>query len=109
VEVWALEVEHGLKALLQYGVLLIPNREKGDMQYCSSGEAVLVQGGESDVCQYLNAGVGLAADDGPRLWLRGVEGYHHADLALVQAVGHGQSAMVDLSIPVVAKMDECVV
>jgi hypothetical protein len=31
-EVRALEVRHGLKALLPYGVLLIPNREKHDMQ-----------------------------------------------------------------------------
>jgi hypothetical protein len=30
VEVRALEVGHGLKALLPYGVLLIPNREKRD-------------------------------------------------------------------------------
>jgi hypothetical protein len=51
----------------------------------------------------LNAGVKLSADDGPRPWLRGVEGYRHADLALVHTVGHGQSAMVDRSIPVVAK------
>jgi mono/diheme cytochrome c family protein len=70
---------------------------------------VLAQGGESDVCHQLNAGVELAADDGPRPWLRGVEGYRHADLSLVQAVGRGQSAMVDWSIPVVAKTDECVV
>jgi hypothetical protein len=32
VEVRALEVRHGLKALLPYGVLLILNREKCDMQ-----------------------------------------------------------------------------
>jgi hypothetical protein len=40
------------------------------------------------------------------LW---VKGYHHANLAQVQAVGHGQSATVDQSVPVVAKTDECVV
>jgi hypothetical protein len=41
MEVRALEVGHGLKALLPYGVHLIPNREKRDRQCCSSGEAVL--------------------------------------------------------------------
>jgi hypothetical protein len=39
----------------------------------------------------------------------GVKGYHHADLPLVHAVGRGQSATVDRSVPVVAKMDECIV
>jgi hypothetical protein len=50
MEVRALEVGHGLKALLPYGVLLILNWEKRDRQCCSSGKAVLAQGGESDVC-----------------------------------------------------------
>jgi hypothetical protein len=103
------EVGHRLKTLLPYGVLLILNREKRDRQCCSCGEVVLAQGGESDVCHQLNAGVGLAVDDGPRPRLRGVKGYHHADLALVHAMDHGQSAMVDRSIPVIAKTDECVV
>jgi hypothetical protein len=49
MEVRALEVRHGLKTLLPYGVLQIPNRKKCDRQCCSSGEAVLAQGGESDV------------------------------------------------------------
>jgi hypothetical protein len=108
MEVRALEVGHSLKTLLSYGVLLIPNQEKHDRQCGSSSEAVLTQGGESDVRHQLNAGVGLAADYRPRPRLRGVEGYHHADLALVHVVGRGQSATVDRSIPVVAKMDECV-
>jgi hypothetical protein len=109
MEVRALEVRHGLKALLPYGVLLIPNWEKRDRQCCTSGEAVLGQGGESDVHHHLNAGVGLAANNGPRPWLRGIEGYRHSNLALVQTVGRGQSATIDRSIPVVAKTDECVV
>jgi hypothetical protein len=109
VEVRALEVGHDLKMLLSYGVLLIPNQEKRDRQCCNSGEAVLAQGGESDVCHQLNAGVGLATDDRPRPRLHGVEGYRHADLALVHAMSRGQSAMVDQSIPIVAKMDECIV
>jgi hypothetical protein len=95
--------------LLPYGVLLILNQEKRDRQRCSSGEVVLAQGGESDVSLQLNAGVGLAVDDGPRSWLRGVEGYRHVDLALAHAMGRGQSATVDWSVPVVAKTDECVV
>jgi hypothetical protein len=41
VEVRALEVGHGLKALLPYRVLLILNWEKRDRQCCYSGEAVL--------------------------------------------------------------------
>jgi hypothetical protein len=109
VEVRALEVGHGLKTLLPYGVLLILNREKCDRQCCSSREVVVAQGGESDVRHQLNAGVGLATDDGPRPRLHGAEGYRHADLALAHAMGRGQSATVDRSVPVVAKMDECVI
>jgi hypothetical protein len=109
VEVRALEVGHGLKMLLPYGVLLILNQEKCDRQCCSSGEAVLAQGGESHVRHQLNAGVGLTINDGPKSWLRGVEGYCHADLALVHAMGRGQLATVDRSVPAVAKMNECVV
>jgi hypothetical protein len=109
VEVRALEVRHSLKTLLPYEVLLIPNWEKRDRQCCSSSEVVLTQGGESDVRHQLNAGVGLAADDGPRPWLRGVERYHHADLTLVHVMGRGQSATVDQSVPVIAKTDECIV
>jgi hypothetical protein len=65
VEVRALEVGHGLKTLLPYGALLILNQEKGDRQCYSSYEAVLTQGGESDVHHQLNVGVELTADDGP--------------------------------------------
>jgi hypothetical protein len=109
VEVSALDVGHGLKTLLPYGVLLILNREKRDRQCCSSGEVVLAQGGECDVCYQLNAGVGLVSDDGPRPRLHGVEGCCHADLTLVHAMCLGQSAAVDRSIPVIAKTYECVV
>jgi hypothetical protein len=97
------------KTLLPYGVLLILNRKKRDRQFCSSGKVVLAQGDESDVCHQLNTGVRLAADDGPHPWLCGVEGCRHANLTLVHAVGRRQSAMVDRSIPVVAKMDECII
>jgi hypothetical protein len=108
-EVRALEVRHGLKMLLPYGVLLIPNQKKRDRQCCSSGEAVLAHRGVSDVCHHLNTGVRLSADDGPRPWLRRVEGYHHTNLAHVQVVDPGQSATVDGSVPVVALTDECIV
>jgi hypothetical protein len=63
MEVRALEVRHGLKALLPYGVHLISNREKRDRQCCNSGVAVLAQGGEGDVRHHLNASVGLTADN----------------------------------------------
>jgi hypothetical protein len=110
MEVRSLEVGHGLEMLLPYGVLLILHRKKHDRQCCSSGEVVLAQGGERDMHHQLNAGVGLAADDGPRPRLRGVEGYHHADHTLVHAVGRRQlTTMVDQSVPVVAKTDECVI
>jgi hypothetical protein len=105
----ALEVRHGLKVLLPYGVLLILNQEKRDRQCYNSGEAVLTQGGESDVCHHLNVGVGLAADGELRPWLRGVEWYRHIDLTPVQSVGHGQPTTVDRSIPVVANTDEYVI
>jgi hypothetical protein len=55
----------------------------------SAAVADLAQGGKSDVRHQINAGVRLAADDGPQPRLRGVEGYHHADLVLVHAVGRG--------------------
>jgi hypothetical protein len=109
VEVRALEAGHGLKALLPYGVLLIPNREKRDRQCYYSSEVVLAQGGEGAVHHHLNASVRLAADDGPRPRLRGVKWYHHANLTPVQTVCHGQSATVDRSVPVISKMYECVI
>jgi hypothetical protein len=65
MEVMALEVGYSLKTLLRYGVLLSLNREKRNRQCCSSGEAVLAQGGESHVRHQLNASVGLTANDGP--------------------------------------------
>jgi hypothetical protein len=61
------------------------------------------------VRHHLNAGIEITADDGPSPCLCGVEGYHHANLALVHAVGRGQLATVDQSVPVIAKTDECVV
>jgi hypothetical protein len=108
-EVRALEVRHDLKALLPYEVFLIPNWEKRDRQCYCSGEVALTQGGVSDVCHHLDGGVELAVDDGPRPWLNGVKGYHHTDLAHVQAMDNGQSIAVDRCILVVAETDECVI
>jgi hypothetical protein len=42
----------------------------------------------------LNGGVGLTADNGSHPQLSRVERYHHAGLAYVQTVNHGQAAMV---------------
>jgi hypothetical protein len=79
--------------LLPYGVLLIPNWEKHDRQCYSSSEVVLARGGESEVSHHVNAGVGLATDEGPQPWLKS------------QRV----SATVDWSVPVIAKTDDCIV
>jgi hypothetical protein len=48
-------------------------------------------------------------NDGPRPRLRGVKGCPHADLAPVQAMAYGQSTIVDQSVLVIAKSDECIV
>jgi hypothetical protein len=109
VEVRALEVGHGLEGLLPYGVLLLPNQEKRDGQCGSSVEAVLAPGVKSKVRHHLNTTVRLAADDGPQPWLRKVKGYRHTNLTPVLVMDPRQSATVDRSVPVVAKMDECIV
>jgi hypothetical protein len=109
MEVMALEVRHGRKTLLPYGVLLIPDLKKHDRQCSGNGEVVVAQSGESDVCHHLNAGVGLAAKDGPQPWLHRVDGYHHANLAPVQDMDPRQSATVDRSVPIVAQTEECII
>jgi hypothetical protein len=87
-EVRALEVGHDLKVLLPHGIFLIPNQEKLDRHHSGSGEVTLTQRGECDVGRLLNGSVRLAADDGPHPQILLVEGYHHAGLAYVQAIGH---------------------
>jgi hypothetical protein len=109
VEVRAVKVGYGLKVLLPYRVLLILNREKCDRQRRCSCEAVLAQGGEGDVRHHFNAGVGLTTDDRPLPWVRGVKWYCHANLAPVQVMNPGQSTMVDRSVVVVTKANECIV
>jgi hypothetical protein len=39
----ALEVRHGLKALLPHGIFMIPNQEKHDQHYGGSSEVTLTQ------------------------------------------------------------------
>jgi hypothetical protein len=108
VEVRALEVRQDLKVLLPYGVLLIMNWEKCDRQCCYSGEAVLTQGGEGDVRHHLDAGVGHAADDGPRPRLHAVKGII---MLTSQCPSHGPWTVDNGSLvhPVIAEMQECIV
>jgi hypothetical protein len=65
MKVRALEVGHGLKAMLPYGILLILNQEKRDRQFDYSCEAVPTQGGEGDVRYHINTSVRVAANDRP--------------------------------------------
>jgi hypothetical protein len=65
MEVRTLEVGHGIKVLLPYGVLLILSWKKRNKQCCCIGEVVLTQGGEGDMRHHLNVSVGLVANDGP--------------------------------------------
>jgi hypothetical protein len=87
MNVRALAVGHSPKAVLPYGVLLIPNWEMCDWQCCCSSEAPLTQVSKSVVCHHLDSAVGLATNDGPRPWRCGDDGDRHVDLARVQAMG----------------------
>jgi hypothetical protein len=51
----------------------------------------------------------LDVDDSCHPWLCWVEGYRHADLTPILAMGHKHASAVDRNIPVVAKLAECVV
>jgi hypothetical protein len=105
-EVRALEVRYGLKALLPHGIFLIPNQEKRDRHH---SEVTLTQWGECDVGRLLDGSVGLAVDVGPHPQIHLVEGYCHACLAYVQAIGHRQAAAVDRDFSIVAETEECVI
>jgi hypothetical protein len=61
------------------------------------------------LCCLLDGLIQLNADDGCHPRLHRVEGYHHADLALVLAMGHRHATVVDRSVPIVAELAECVV
>jgi hypothetical protein len=103
VEVQALEVRHGLNALLPHWVFLILNQEKHDRHHGDSGKVTLTQRGECDVCRLLDGDVRLVADDGSHPRLCRVDGYHHVGHTYVQAVNHRQLAAVDRNFPAVAE------
>jgi hypothetical protein len=109
VEVRALGVGHSLKMLLPHGILLVTNQKERDWHHGGVGEAALTQGGECDLCRLLDGLIQLDPDDGCHPRLHRVEGYRHADLTLILAMGHRHAAAVDRNVPVVAKLEECVV
>jgi hypothetical protein len=104
----ALEVRHGLKALLPHGIFMIPNREKHDQHYGGSSEVTLTQRGECDMGRLLDGGVGLVDNEGPHPQILLVKGYCHSSLAYVQAIGHRRATAIDREFPVVAEMEECI-
>jgi hypothetical protein len=109
MEVGALGVGHGHKALLPHRFLLIMNQEERDRHLDGDGEMALIQGGEGDECCLLDGVVELTVDDGPHPWVHGVEGYHQADLPHIQAMGRRQATVVERVVPVVVETTECVV
>jgi hypothetical protein len=109
VEVRALGVGHGLKMLLPHGILLVTNQKERDWHRNGVGKAALTQGVECDLCRLLDDLIQLDPDDSCHPWLHRVEGYHHADLALVLAMGHRHAAAVDRNAPIVAELAECIV
>jgi hypothetical protein len=104
VEVRALGIGHGLKALHPHRILLVTDQKERDWHCGGVGEATLTQGGECNLRRLLDGLIRLDPDDGCHPWLRQVEGYHHVDLALVLAMGHRHATAVDRSVPVVAKL-----
>jgi hypothetical protein len=109
VEVGPLRVGHGLNALLPHRILLVTDWKERYWHRGGVGEAGLTQGGECDLCRLLNGLIQLDPDDSCHPRLRWVEGYCHVDLALVLAMGHRHAAAVEMSVPVVAELAECVV
>jgi hypothetical protein len=104
-----LRVGHSLKALLPYRILLVTDQKERDWHRGSVDEAVLTQGGECDLCRLLDGLIQLDPNDGFHPRLRRVEGYYHADLALVLTMGHKHATAIDRSIPVIAELAEYVV
>jgi hypothetical protein len=109
VEVRALGVRRSLKMLLPHRILLVTDWKERDWHHDGVSEVTLTQGGECDLCCLLDGLIQLNPDDGCHPWLHQVEGYHHVDLALVLAMGHRHATAVDRSVPVVAKLAECIV
>jgi hypothetical protein len=109
MEMRALGVGHGLKALLLHRILLVTDRKERDWHHGGVGEAAPTQGGECNLCRLLDGLIQLDPDDSCHPRLHRVEGYHHVDLALVLAIGHRHATTVDRSVPVVAELEECIV
>jgi hypothetical protein len=109
VEVGPLGVGYGLKALLPYRIFLVTDRKERDWHRSGVGEMVLTQGGECDLCRLLDGLIQLDPNDSCHPQLHQVEGYHHANLALVLAMGHRYATMIDSSVPVVPELVECVI
>jgi hypothetical protein len=109
VEVRALGVGHGLKALHPHMILLVTDQKERSWHHGGVGKAALTQGGECDLCRLLNGLIQLDPDYGCHSWLRQVEGYHHVDLALVLTMRYRHATAVDRRVPVVAELAECVV
>jgi hypothetical protein len=61
------------------------------------------------LCRLLDGLIQLDPDESCHPQLHRVEGYHHVDLALLLAMGHRHETVVDWSVPVVAKLAECIV
>jgi hypothetical protein len=109
VEVRALGVGHGLKALLPHRILLVTDQKERDWHRGGVGVAALTQGGECDLCRLLDSLIQLDPNDSCHPWLHQVEWYHHVDLTHVLAMGHRHATVVDRSVPVVAELVECIV
>jgi hypothetical protein len=99
VEVRTLGVGYDLKTLLPHGVSLITSQEQCDWHRGGVSEAAPTQGSEGDLCRLLDSVIYLNANDGCYPWLRRVEGYSHADLALVHTMDHRHASLVDRNIP----------
>jgi hypothetical protein len=109
VEVRALGVGHDLTTLLPHRILLVMNRKERDWHRGGVSKVALTQGGECDLCHLLDGLIQLDPDDGCQPRLHRVEGYHHADLTLVLAMGHRHATTIDRNVPVVAELTECIV
>jgi hypothetical protein len=61
------------------------------------------------MCCLIDGVIKLIADGGCHPWLHWIERDGHAGLTLLYAIRHGHATTVDRNIPVVAKMEECIV
>jgi hypothetical protein len=61
------------------------------------------------MCLLIDGVIKLNADDSCHLWLCWVERNGHVDLAVLHALSLGHASMVDWNVPVVSKVEECVI